>query len=468
MNSNFFPKKINFLIIFLIFFLNFINIFISNANIIETPMSKPNESVWRNKSNIMLPANKPDPALFMMSIPSDVTPPLSKPDPKSIFPEATKSLTEMVFLRTNIVTEREKVLTLKLEQNEGINPLLQRGGFNSNHAYSAVLAIENIADLRKLPVGLEVRILSPENNKTGAFTFKISKEFNLYAILDKDLNWVAFKASRPIRNEILLISGEIKSSLYLSAQEVDLPEDVLMEFVQLMGYSVDFQRQIHPGDKFKILFHQTFDTLDNKRLGLEKISYAELDVSGEKLKFFRYVNKDGIYGYFDKNGQSARKALMRTPINGARLSSGFGMRKHPIKGFTSMHKGVDFGAPYGTPVFAAGDGILEKVGWINGYGRYILIRHNSTYKTAYAHLNGWARGIRRGARVSQGQTIGYVGSSGRSTGPHLHYEIIINGKQSNPLGVKMPSGKPVPEEERGRFMSSVNKVLKEIEEFNKI
>ena len=469
MNSSLFPKKTNFLMFLLmIFFSNFIYIFISNGNIIETPLPKPDENLWRNKSNIILPVNKPDPALFMLSIPSDVMPPLSKPDPKSAFPEATQSLTEMVFLRTNIVTEREKLLTLKLEQNEGINPLLQRGGFNSNQAYSAVLAIGNIADLRKLPVGLEVKILSPENNKTSAFTFKLSKEFNLYAILDKDLNWVAFKATRPIRNETLLISGEIKSSLYLSAQEVGLPEDVLMEFVQLMGYSVDFQRQIQPGDKFQILFHQTFDTLDNKRLGLEKISYAKLDVSGEQLEFFRFVNKDGIYGYFDKNGQSARKALMRTPINGARLSSGFGMRKHPIKGFTAMHKGVDFGAPYGTPVFAAGDGILEKVGWVNGYGRYILIRHNSTYKTAYAHLNGWARGIRRGARVSQGQTIGYVGSSGRSTGPHLHYEIIINGKQTNPLGVKMPSGKPISENERGRFISNLNKVLKEIEEFKKI
>ena len=161
---------------------------------------------------------------------------------------------------------------------------------------TAVLAIENIADLRKLPVGLEVKVLSPENNKTGAFTFKISKDFNLFAILDKDLNWAAFKATRPIRNETLLISGEIKSSLYLSAQEVGLPEDVLMEFVQLMGYSVDFQRQIQPGDKFKILFQQSYDTLDNRRLGLEKISYAELDVSGEKLKFYRFcVINFGIF-----------------------------------------------------------------------------------------------------------------------------------------------------------------------------
>ena len=242
MNSNLFPKKTNLLkIILIIFFSNFIFIFIGNGNIVEAPMPKPNEGLWRSKSNIVLPVNKPDPAFFMLSIPSELMPPLSKPDPKSIFPEATKSLTEMVFLRTNIVTEREKVLTLKLKQDEGINHLLQSGGFNSNKAYKAVLAKENIIDLRKLPVGLEVKILSPENNKTGAFTFKISKEFNLYAILDKDLNWLAFKATRPIRNETLLISGEIKSSLYLSAQEVGLPEDVLMEFVQQLASREPFQ-----------------------------------------------------------------------------------------------------------------------------------------------------------------------------------------------------------------------------------
>ena len=216
MNSNLFPKKTNLLkIILIIFFSNFIFIFIGNGNIIEAPMPKPNEGLWRSKSHIVLPVNTPAPAFFMLSIPSEVMPPLSKPDPKSIFPEATKSLTEMVFLRTNIVTAREKVLALKLKQDEGINPLLQRGGFNSNKAYNAVLAIENIIDLRKLPVGLEVKILSPENNKTGAFTFKISKEFNLYAILDKDLNWVAFKASRPIRNEKLLMLNLLFATNYL-------------------------------------------------------------------------------------------------------------------------------------------------------------------------------------------------------------------------------------------------------------
>ena len=159
---------------------------------------------------------------------------------------------------------------------------------------------------------------------------------------------------------------------------------------------------------------------------------------------------------------------MKTPINGARLSSGFGMRKHPIKGFSAMHKGVDFGAPTGTPIFAAGDGVLEKVGWINGYGRYILIRHNSTYKTAYAHMSGWAKGIRRGARVYQGQVIGYVGSTGNSTGPHLHYEILINGKQVNPLKVRMPSGKPVNSKDKKAFLKTIQKIKQKISELNNI
>ncbi len=271
-----------------------------------------------------------------------------------------------------------------------------------------------------------------------------------------------------MKKETLFITGTIKSNLYLSAQEVGLPEDALIEFVQLMGYSIDFQRQIQTGDKFKILFKQSFDVLSEKRIGLEEISYAELNVSDESYKFYRFTDSEGKVGYYDEKGQSARKTLMKTPINGARLSSGFGMRKHPIKGFSAMHKGVDFGAPTGTPIFAAGDGVLEKVGWINGYGRYILIRHNSTYKTAYAHMSGWAKGIRRGARVYQGQIIGYVGSTGNSTGPHLHYEILINGRQVNPLKVRMPSGKPVNSKDRKTFLRKIQKIKQELTNLNNI
>ena len=436
----------------------------SNIQLIQIPLTKPEEKFWRMKSQIDIPKGKPDPVLFMPAIPTDLEPPITKPDPKSLFPIATKSLTEMVFKKTNLLITSDNTKELSLRKNEGINPLLVRAGLSSKHAYEAVLEIEHKINLNKLPLGLKVTVLSSSTTNIKAFSFKINNQFNLYAILDKNSQWSSFKALRPIKKETLLISGTIKSNLYLSAQEVGLPEDTLMEFVQLMGYSVDFQRQIQKGDQFKILFNQSFDVLDNRRIGLEKISYAELIVSGQTLKFYRYIDREGVLGYYDENGQSARKTLMRTPINGARLSSGFGMRKHPIKGFSAMHKGVDFGAPSGTPIFAAGDGVLEKVGWINGYGRYILIRHNSTYKTAYAHMRGWAKGIKRGARVSQGQVIGYVGSSGNSTGPHLHYEILINGNQTNPLKVKMPSGKPINKNEKYIFLKKINNILTKIQE----
>ena len=433
----------------------------------EIPLLKPSDSIWRINSDIAMPINKPDPALLMMAKPSDLEAPILRPDPLSIYPEAKKNLTEMVFLKTNLLTQISKVQKLTLKKDEGINPLLRRGGFSSIEAHKAIIAIENIANLRRLPIGLKVDLLSPKDNSTGAISFQLSKEYNIYAILGNDLNWTAIKARRPIKIETKLISGEIKSSLYLAAKEVNVPEDVLMSFVKLMGYSVDFQRQIQPRDKFKIMFDQSYDVIEDKRIGLEKILFAKLNVSGRDLSFYRFVTNDGVFGYYDESGQSARKALMRTPINGARLSSGFGMRRHPVKGFSAMHKGVDFGAPSGTPIFAAGDGILEKVGWINGYGRYILIRHNSKYKTAYAHLKGWTRNIRRGARVSQGQVIGYVGSSGRSTGPHLHYEIIINGRQVNPLGVRMPSGKPISRLEMKRFHLEVENIKLTIKGFEK-
>ena len=441
---------------------------LTNSLVIEVPLTKPNEIDWRQKSNISIPQTKPDPAHFMLAIPSNVEVPKLKPDPKSVFPTATASLTEMIFKRTSIFVSSENIQSLNLRKNEGIGPLLKMAGFNSNQVYGAVSAIKNIVNLKKLPVGLKVDVLTPWNNKLGAFSFKINNEFNIYAISDNRSDWSAFKAYRPIKKETLFVAGTIKSNLYLSAQEVGLPEDALMEFVQLMGYSIDFQRQIQTGDKFKILFKQSFDVLSENRIGLEEISYAELNVSDENYKFYRFTDSEGKVGYYDEKGQSARKTLMKTPINGARLSSGFGMRKHPIKGFSAMHKGVDFGAPSGTPIFAAGDGILEKVGWLNGYGRYILIRHNSTYKTAYAHMSGWAKGIRRGARVNQGQIIGYVGSTGNSTGPHLHYEILINGKQVNPLKVRMPSGKPVNFKDKKAFLKIIQKIKQEISKLNHI
>ena len=430
----------------------------ANTIIPEIPKTKPNEMQWRQVSNLKPPSLKPNPSFFMLSIPTTAETPKLKPAISSFFPEAKNTLTEMIFKRTNLVFEQSAVKILRLKKNEGINPLLQRAGFSPSESHKIAVALGKIINLKKLPVGLEVQCLPPLTNTPGALVFKISKHFNIYGIQDKNGLWDVIKALRPISTEVVSTSGEINSSLYLSAIEANLPEDALLEFVKLMGYSVDFQREIQKGDTFRVLFSQSYDVLEQRRIGIKDLIYAELNLSGETIRFYRYVNKDGTPGYYNENGLSAKKTLMKTPINGARLSSGFGMRMHPIKNYSAMHKGVDFAAPSGTPIYAAGDGILEKVGWLNGYGRYILIRHNSTYKTAYAHLKGWAKGIKRGSRVSQGQIIGFVGSSGNSTGPHLHYEVLVNNIQKNPLKLRFPSGKPIPKDEIQIFKKKVYKI----------
>ncbi len=450
----FFILKIKFLFI-TFFLLLLVSSCIANTIIPEVPETRPNEMQWRQVSNLKPPFLRPDPSFFMLSVPSSMEKPKLKPAMSAFFPEAKNTLTEMIFQRTNLISKESAVKILKLKKNEGINPLLQRAGFSQSESHKAAVALGEIIDLKKLPVGLEVQCLPPLINTPGAVVFKVSKDFNVYGIQNKNGLWDVIKALRPISTEIVSTSGAINSSLYLSAIEANLPEDALIEFVKLMGYSVDFQREIRKGDTFRVLFSQSYDVLEQRRIGIKDLIYAELNLSGETIRFYRYVNKDGDTGYYNEDGLSAKKTLMKTPINGARLSSSFGMRMHPIKNYSAMHKGVDFAAPSGTPIYAAGDGVLEKVGWINGYGRYILIKHNSTYKTAYAHLKGWARGIKRGNRVSQGQIIGFVGSSGNSTGPHLHYEVLVNNIQKNPLKLRFPSGKPIPKDEIKIFKNKV-------------
>ena len=202
---------------------------------------------------------------------------------------------------------------------------------------------------------------------------------------------------------------------------------------------MDFQRDIRKEDKFQIMY-EVFIDKNNKVIETGEILFANLNLSGQDNSLY-YFDKENVEGHYDKNGKSVQKALMKTPINGARLSSSFGMRKHPIDGFNKMHRGTDFAAPKGTPIMASGNGIIKKAGWCGGGGNCVKIKHNSTYETVYAHMSKFARGIKKGVRVKQGQTIGYVGSTGKSTGPHLHYEVIVNGKKVNSQKLKLPSGK---------------------------
>jgi len=241
----------------------------------------------------------------------------------------------------------------------------------------------------------------------------------------------------------------ITNSLYSSAVNVGIEPNVIIEFARIYGFQIDFQRDIWKNDSFQIVYESFLDK-NNKVIDTGKILYANLILQGKENDLYIFKTKDG-YEHFDQAGRSIKKSLMKTPINGARLSSSFGMRKHPILGYNKMHRGTDFAAPEGTPIMASGDGKIIRARWCGGGGNCIKIKHNSTYTTVYAHLKNFARGIREGVRVKQGQIIGYVGSTGMSTGPHLHYEVIINGKKVNSQTLKLPSGKVLKKKERELF-----------------
>jgi murein DD-endopeptidase MepM/ murein hydrolase activator NlpD len=228
-----------------------------------------------------------------------------------------------------------------------------------------------------------------------------------------------------------------------------IPANTIVEFARIYGFQVDFQRDIRKQDKFQIMY-EVFVDENKKIIETGEILFANLKLSGQDNSLY-FFNEQGSEGHYDKNGKSVQKALMKTPINGARLSSSFGMRKHPIDGFNKMHRGTDFAAPTGTPIMASGSGTIKKAGWCGGGGNCVVIKHNSTYETIYAHMSKFAKGIKKGVRVVQGQTIGYVGSTGKSTGPHLHYEVVVNGKKVNSQTLKLPSGKILKGKEREIF-----------------
>ena len=250
------------------------------------------------------------------------------------------------------------------------------------------------------------------------------------------------------RKEVV-VKNKIKNNLYSSAVETGIEPNIIVEFARIFGFEVDFQRDIRKGDWFEIYYEKFVDE-DDKVRDTGKIIYASMFVNGEEINLYNFKFKK-IEEYFDIKGKSITKSLMKTPINGARLSSSFGMRKHPILGYNKMHRGTDFAAPSGTPIMASGSGTVTRARWCGGGGNCVKIKHNSTYETIYAHMKSFAKGVKEGKKVKQGQIIGYVGSTGLSTGPHLHYEVIVNGKKVNSQKLKLPSGKTLKGEERKQF-----------------
>ena len=329
-------------------------------------------------------------------------------------------------------SKNEKEIVIKnLSSFKFVNNLFkgQNISFKLDNANSSVKIIE----------------ISIEQSKTKKYVFNRindSNKFN-YKEIDKLLKKV-----------IVFKESEIKNSLYSSAIKSGIKPNVIIDFARIYGFQIDFQRDIWKNDRFQIIYETFLDSKENV-LDTGNILYANLILQGKDNSLYIFKIKEG-YEHFDSAGKSIKKSLMKTPINGARLSSSFGLRKHPILGYTKMHRGTDFAAPEGTPVMASGSGKIIRARWCGGGGNCIKIRHNSTYSTVYAHLKNFARGIKEGKRVSQGQIIGYVGSTGMSTGPHLHYEVIVNGKKVNSQKLKLPSGKILKGNERKLF--EVNKI----------
>ena len=289
------------------------------------------------------------------------------------------------------------------------------------------------------------------NNEIIEFRIQTDKKNEiLFTRFSEDINFKSERIKKNLTKKLVYKETIITDSLYNSAINLNISPNIIIEFARLYGFQIDFQRDVWKNDSFQIIYEE-FINEDKKIIDTGEIIFASLNIQNTNYQLYKYEYDTNKIDYFDENGKSIRKTLMKTPINGARLSSSYGKRKHPILGYTKMHTGTDFAAPEGTPIMASGDGKITKAGWCGGGGNCVKIKHNRKYQTVYAHMSKFGRGIKKGIRVKQGQIIGYVGSTGMSTGPHLHYEVIENGKKINSQKLKLPSGKILKGEDRKQF-----------------
>ncbi len=342
--------------------------------------------------------------------------------------------------------------------NESMSSILKKYDVSETEANLIIKEIQ--AKLKKNTLKVNQKIsftINKEDNKISKLVFPVSRTRKL--LFSRDFETGIFLSKDIVTNlnrRMIYKEGKITQSLYRSAIQKKIPANVIVEFARIYGFQIDFQRDIRKNDTYQIVY-EVFEDDNKKIFNTGNIIFADLNLSNQSNAFY-YFNDNGEEGHFDINGKSVKKALMKTPINGARLSSPYGMRKHPIDGYNKMHRGTDFAAPEGTPIMASGDGIVTKASWCGGGGNCVKIRHNSSYSTVYAHMSKFAANIKKGKRVKQGQTIGYVGSTGKSTGPHLHYEVIHNGKRINSQTLKLPSGKILKNKSRELFEVSKLKI----------
>ena len=357
-------------------------------------------------------------------------------------------LTDFLISRLNSPYEE---ISYVIKNNDTVEKILKKYNIKDSDIRDITIKLKekklaNIYAGRKL--SLIIKKLGNDTNTLISFLYPINNTSSV-EIRKSQNNFLIKENILQLYKKEVVVKNIIKNNLYKSAVDSGIEPNIIIEFARIFGFEVDFQRDIRKGDWFEILYEKFLDD-NNKVRDTGKIVYASMYVNGEEINLynFKFNNRED---YYDIKGKSITKSLMKTPINGARLSSSFGMRKHPILGYNKMHRGTDFAAPSGTPIMASGSGTVTRARWCGGGGNCVKIKHNSTYETIYAHMKAFAKGIREGKKVKQGQIIGYVGSTGLSTGPHLHYEVIVNGKKVNSQKLKLPSGKTLKGEERKQF-----------------
>jgi murein DD-endopeptidase MepM/ murein hydrolase activator NlpD len=342
----------------------------------------------------------------------------------------------------------------EIKKGDTIQKILKKFKVKNSEIQQVISTYKKYGNPGQLIVGNKIDIVIKKNSLNKNYTIikfsvPVTKSTTIKITKNEENKITSQKLITKLYKKNVIAENIIKNNLYSSAVEADMNPDTIIEFARIFGFEIDFQRDIRKNDYFKIVYEKYFDE-NREFIKSGTILYAHMSVNGREISLYKFGD-DKSYGYFDRNGKSVEKALMKTPINGARLSSSFGMRKHPILGFTKLHAGTDFAAQTGTPIMASGSGTITRAKWCGGGGNCIKIKHNSTYETVYAHMKSFAKGMKPGKKVRQGQIIGYVGSTGMSTGPHLHYEVIVNGKKVNSQKLKLPSGKVLKDIERKKF-----------------
>jgi len=376
---------------------------------------------------------------------------------KTGFSENSSAATDLKTLKEFLLNQIKSPFTnlsYEIVKGDTIQKILKKKKIKNTEIQTVINQYKKYGDPNKLLVGNKIDIIfkkepSIEKNSIIKFSVPITKSTTISITKNEENKIISKKIITKLYKRKTLAENIIKKNLYSAAIESNMNPETIIEFARIFGFEIDFQRDIREDDYFRIIYEKYFDE-NGEFIKSGSILYAHMLVNGKEISLYKFGDDEG-YGYFDLNGKSVEKALMKTPINGARLSSSFGMRKHPISGFTKMHQGTDFAAPMGTPIMASGTGVITRAKWCGGGGNCIKIKHNSTYETVYAHMKNFAAGMKVGKKVRQGQIIGYVGSTGISTGPHLHYEVIVNGKKVNSQTLKLPSGKVLKGDERKQF-----------------